>query len=87
LLQTWIAVDAALGGDKDNHMMLKFPSMKNGEFELEGFDKSEMDKEHANALKIAGLIFTLLDVMFQNHRSWYFGKNEKYECLVIPPSK
>jgi hypothetical protein len=64
----------ALGEDKDDHMMLKFPSMKHGEFELEAFDKSEVDTAHAHALKIAGLIFTLLDGMFKNHRSWYFGR-------------
>ena len=66
---------------KTNTSILKFPSLKTGEFEVEVIG----EKEYKNATDIAGLIFTLMHVMFQNHRAWYLGKGEKYECLVIPP--
>jgi hypothetical protein len=46
-------------------------------------DGKECADEYDSALKVAGTIFTLLDVMFQNHRAWYFGTGEKYEYLVI----
>jgi hypothetical protein len=77
----------ALGERQGDHMLLKFPSMKNGEFDLEGFDQKEFETEYANALKTAGLVFTLMDVIIRNHRALYFGKTAKYECLVIPPSE
>lgn len=70
-------------GEGDETEILKFPSKKNGEFEIEAFDKNECDEEYASALMVAGRIFTLMDVMFQNHRKWYFGTGEKYECSVI----
>lgn len=70
-------------GEGDENCILKFPSKKNGEFEIEVLDRKECVDEYASALKVAGTIFTLLDAMFQNHRAWYFGTGERYECSVI----
>lgn len=68
-------------------MLLKFPSLKNGEFDLEGFEKKEVDDNHEEALKIVGLIVSLMEVIFENHRSLYFKHGKKFECLVIAPNK
>jgi len=74
--------------DEDKQwMLLKFPSLKNGEFDLEGFEKKEVDENHEEALKIVGLIVTLMEVIFRKHRSLYFNRGKKFECLVVAPNK
>lgn len=71
--------------DKDKPwMLLKFPSFKDGEFTLEGFEKTEVEKEYAEALKTVGLIFTLMNITFQNHRTLYLTKKKKVSFYFLP---
>lgn len=43
-----------------------------------------LDSEvYEKSLDLAGKIFRLLTVMFENHRQWFFGKGEKYECSLF----
>jgi len=72
-----------VNADDGGHELLKFPSKRNKELEIEVFGSNELAEEYSNALSVTGTIFTLLEVIFLNHRAWYFENKGNYECNVL----
>jgi hypothetical protein len=69
--------------DETTLSLMKFPTVKNKEFEFEAFSNIELTDEYKKALKTASTIFTLLQVIFLNHREWYFGQKSTYVCSLV----
>jgi hypothetical protein len=70
--------------DEATPFLMKFPTLKNKEFEFEGFSNDEIKAEYKKALRICGIIVTLLQVIFKNHKEWYSPEHKSsYVCEVV----
>lgn len=65
--------------EKEGITEVLYFSNQTNDLQIETLDPEVYKK----SLHLAGKIFRLLTVMFENHKQWFFGRGEQYECSLF----